>query len=88
MPVGPRPPEVTVAGFEGPLDLLLELVEDRKLDIFTVRLGDLADEYLARVRAMSALPADEVSDPLHRLAPRPVEGPQPAAVAYAALARG
>ena len=61
MPVGPRPPEVTVAGFEGPLDLLLELVEDRKLDIFTVRLGDLADEYLVRVRAMSALPADEVS---------------------------
>ena len=61
MPVGPRPPEVTIAGFEGPLDLLLELVEDRKLDIFTVRLGDLADEYLARVRAMSALPADEVS---------------------------
>jgi len=61
MPVGPRPPEVTVAGFEGPLDLLLELVEDKKLDIFTVRLGDLADEYLARVRAMAALPADEVS---------------------------
>ena len=61
MPVGPRPPEVTVAGFEGPLDLLLELVEDKKLDIFTVRLGELADEYLARVRAMAALPADEVS---------------------------
>ena len=61
MPVGPRPPEVTISGFEGPLDLLLELVEDRKLDIFTVRLGELADEYLARVRAMAALPADEVS---------------------------
>ena len=61
MPVGPRPPEVTIGGFEGPLDLLLELVEDKKLDIFTVRLGDLADEYLARVRAMAALPADEVS---------------------------
>ena len=61
MPVGPRPPDVAVAGFEGPFDLLLELVEDKKLDIFTVRLGDLADEYLARVRAMAALPADEVS---------------------------
>ena len=61
MPVGPKPPEVAVVGFEGPLDLLLELVEDKKLDIFTVRLGDLADEYLARVRAMAALPADEVS---------------------------
>ncbi len=61
MPVGPRPPEVSVAGFDGPLDLLLELVEEKRLDIFTVRLGDLADEYLARVRAMEALPADEVS---------------------------
>jgi len=61
MPVGPRPPDVSVAGFEGPLDLLLELVEVRKLDIFTVRLGDLADDYLGRVRAMDRLPADEVS---------------------------
>lgn len=61
MPIGPRAPEVTVAGFEGPLDLLLELVEENKLDIFTVRLADLADGYLARVRAMTALPADEVS---------------------------
>src|SRR6266513_258426 len=61
MPVGPRAPEVTVEGFEGPLDLLLELVEEKKLDIFTVRLADLADGYLARVRAMTALPADEVS---------------------------
>ena len=61
MPVGPRPPEVIVAGFEGPLDLLLEMIEDKKLDIFSVRLGDLADEYLVRVRAMATLPADEVS---------------------------
>ena len=61
MPVGPRPPDVTVDGFAGPLDLLLELVEEKKLDIFTVRLGELADEYLARVRAMDKLPADEVS---------------------------
>ena len=61
MPVGPRPPDVAVAGFEGPLDLLLELVEEKRLDIFTVPLGELADEYLARVRAMDRLPADEVS---------------------------
>ena len=61
MSVGPRPPDVSVAGFEGPLDLLLELVEEKKLDIFTVSLGELADDYLARVRAMAALPADEVS---------------------------
>ena len=54
-------PRVTVEGFDGPLDLLLELVEEKKLDILTVRLGDLADEYLVRVRAMPSLPADEVS---------------------------
>jgi len=54
-------PRVSVEGFDGPLDLLLELVEEKKLDILTVRLGDLADSYLARVRAMPALPADEVS---------------------------
>jgi segregation and condensation protein A len=54
-------PRVSVEGFDGPLDLLLELVEERKLDILTVRLGDLADAYLVRVRAMASLPADEVS---------------------------
>ena len=54
-------PRVTVEGFDGPLDLLIELVEEKKLDILTVRLGDLADAYLARVRAMASLPADEVS---------------------------
>jgi segregation and condensation protein A len=59
--IGPEAPRVAVEGFDGPLDLLLELVEERKLDILTVRLGDLADAYLTRVRAMAALPADEVS---------------------------
>jgi segregation and condensation protein A len=59
--LGPEGPHVTVEGFDGPLDLLLELVEEKKLDILTVRLGDLADAYLARVRALETLPADEVS---------------------------
>lgn len=61
MILGPEGPHVTVEGFDGPLDLLLELVEEKKLDVLTVRLGDLADAYLVRVRAMAALPADEVS---------------------------
>jgi len=59
--IGVRPPRVTVEGFEGPLDLLLELVEDRRLDIFTVSLGDLAGDYLERVRALGSLPADEAA---------------------------
>ncbi len=59
--LGHEGPNVTVDGFDGPLDLLLELVEEKKLDILTVRLGDLADAYLVRVRALAALPADEVA---------------------------
>lgn len=52
---------MAIDGFEGPLDLLLELVEEKRVDILTVRLGELADGYLARVRALDQLPADEVS---------------------------
>ncbi len=59
--LGHEGPNVTVEGFDGPLEMLLELVEEKKLDILTVRLGDLADAYLARVRALDALPADEVA---------------------------
>ncbi len=59
--IGVRPPRVRIEGFEGPLDLLLQLVEEKKLDILSVRLGDLASEYLERVRAMGELPAEEAS---------------------------
>lgn len=59
--IGVRPPSVQVEGFEGPLDLLLQLVEERKVDILTVRLGELAGEYLERVRALGSLPADEAA---------------------------
>ena len=59
--LGHEGPNVTVEGFDGPLELLLELVEEKKLDILTVRLGDLADVYLTRVRALDVLPADEVA---------------------------
>lgn len=59
--LGHEGPNVTIDGFDGPLEMLLELVEEKKLDILTVRLGDLADAYLARVRALDALPAEEVA---------------------------
>ena len=59
---GSSAPHVAVEGFDGPLDLLLEMVEEKRIDILTVRLGDLADEYLARVRALAALPAAEVAE--------------------------
>lgn len=38
--------------FDGPLDLLLQLVEKRQLPITEVRLADVADQYLEAVLAM------------------------------------
>src|SRR4051794_40531899 len=37
---------VQVADFDGPLALLLALIEARRLDVLTVPLGALADAYL------------------------------------------
>lgn len=38
--------------FEGPLDLLLRLIEREELDITTIALAQVADQYLAHVRAI------------------------------------
>jgi segregation and condensation protein A len=45
---------VQLPAFEGPLDLLLRLIEREELDITTIALAQVADEYLAQVRAMEA----------------------------------
>jgi segregation and condensation protein A len=38
--------------FEGPLDLLLQLIERAELDITSIALAQVADQYLAHVRAL------------------------------------
>ncbi len=49
---------VCVEQFEGPLDLLLRLIEGRELDISTISLARVADEYLAVVRSGGIHPAE------------------------------
>ena len=47
---GVRPDEalvVNIAGFEGPLDLLLALARTHKLDLAKISIGALVDQYLA-----------------------------------------
>jgi segregation and condensation protein A len=59
---GRRPETATrvqVAEFEGPLGLLLSLIEARRLDVLTVPLGALADAYLD---ALSSLTADRIGN--------------------------
>ena len=55
-------PIIQLASFEGPLDLLLQLVERRRLPIAELSLVAVADQYLAQVRAMSRVQPDALSE--------------------------
>ncbi|MFE5036256.1 segregation/condensation protein A [Streptomyces sp. NPDC056683] len=63
--VEPRPPgaeepqdvpdgvfKVRLANFEGPFDLLLQLISKHKLDVTEVALSKVTDEFMAHIRAM------------------------------------
>jgi segregation and condensation protein A len=52
----PEPIDYTfqLPAFEGPLDLLLKLIEREELDITAIALAQVADQYLAHVRALDA----------------------------------
>jgi segregation and condensation protein A len=47
--------------FEGPLGLLLSLMEKRKVFASDVSLSDVAEEYMERVRAFSSFPMADVA---------------------------
>src|SRR3990172_3561772 len=48
--------------FEGPLDLLLELIESAKLDISQISLAAVTDEYLRRLQENPQIPPEELAD--------------------------
>lgn len=47
--------------YEGPLDLLLQLIERTELDITRLALAQVTDQYLAHLQHMENRPPDEVS---------------------------
>jgi segregation and condensation protein A len=52
---------VTIPVYEGPLALLLDLIERAELDITSVSLSQVTDQYLVYVRALQQVTADEIS---------------------------
>ena len=54
--------QVKLQEFEGPLDLLLHLIRKNELDIYTIRVSDIANQYLAYVEVMEQLNLDSVGD--------------------------
>jgi segregation and condensation protein A len=51
---------VTIPVYDGPLDLLLQLIEHAELNITAVALAQVTDQYLAYIHQMQ-VPADEIS---------------------------
>ena len=52
---------VRTSAYEGPLDLLLDLIERAELDIASVSLAAVTDQYLAYIKELEQINADEIS---------------------------
>ncbi|OHA59463.1 MAG: hypothetical protein A2589_01205 [Candidatus Vogelbacteria bacterium RIFOXYD1_FULL_46_19] len=51
-----------IGDFEGPLDLLLQLIEKNQLHISQVSIAQVADDYIAYITNLSNLPKREAAD--------------------------
>ena len=47
--------EVKIDAFEGPLDLLLHLIKESKVDIWDIKIVDIIEQYLNYIQAMEKL---------------------------------
>lgn len=54
--------KIQLEQFEGPLDLLLELIEDRKLDISNVSLAAVTEQFLGYLSQSAGLHPEELAD--------------------------
>ena len=57
-----REVKLHLTDFDGPIDLLLQLVREHKLDIKTVRLGEMTNQYLAYLTELPTLDLDVASE--------------------------
>lgn len=48
--------------FEGPLDLLVHLIDKNKLDIYDIRITDIADQYIDYINQMERMNLDITSE--------------------------
>ena len=53
---------VTIDQFEGPLDLMLHLIKDNKLDLFELDMDLLTDQYLHYLNAMESMHLEIASE--------------------------
>ncbi|BCJ85799.1 segregation and condensation protein A [Effusibacillus dendaii] len=53
---------VRLESFEGPLDLLLHLVEKNEMDIYNIPIAEITDQYMQYIHAMQELRLDFASE--------------------------
>jgi len=53
-----NPYQIVLPVFEGPLDLLLHLIRENKLDIYDIPIESITDQYLAYLAVMESLDLD------------------------------
>lgn len=56
------PIQVKTPVYEGPLEILLELIEKRKLLVNDVSIAAVTDEYITRINAMESMPVGETAE--------------------------
>lgn len=54
--------EVKVEAFEGPLDLLLHLINRLEIDIYDIKMTEITSQYMEHVHAMQVLELNEASE--------------------------
>lgn len=60
--------EIKSDSFEGPLDLMLHLIKENKLDLFDLDMNVLCDQYLSYLNAMKSMHLEVASEFLSELA--------------------
>lgn len=53
--------KIKTESFEGPLELLLDLIEKRKLHISNVSLAEVADDYIEHTKTLESFPLSEAA---------------------------
>lgn len=48
--------------FQGPFDLLLSLIEKNKIDIYTVKLSDITEDFLREVEELKTINPENIAD--------------------------
>src|SRR5439155_25161510 len=57
----PEDLRITLPLFEGPLDLLLDMIRRQKLDIYDITIAKVTEQYLSYIRLMQELNIDVAS---------------------------